>query len=153
MCLSASTQKMAEKTLRSIGRGDLVDDPRFRTNAERLRHADALDQLVGGFIALRTMAETLAHFDQAGVTIGPIMDAASLQTDEFVAQREALIEVPDADVGWLPMHGHVPRLSGTPGVLVRPAPRLGEHSSAVLSALLGDAAVQQLRESAVICGE
>jgi crotonobetainyl-CoA:carnitine CoA-transferase CaiB-like acyl-CoA transferase len=153
VCLSASTQKMAERTLRSIGRGDLVDDPRFRTNVERLRHADELDRLIGGFIGERTMAETLAHFDRAEVTIGPIMDAASLQTDDFVAERESLIEVPDADVGWLPMHGQVPRLSGTPGVLVRPAPRLGEHNTAVLSALLGEAALQRLRDAGVVRGE
>ena len=31
--LSASTQKMAERTFRSIGRPDLIDDPRYRTNA------------------------------------------------------------------------------------------------------------------------
>lgn len=152
VCLSASTQKMAEKTLCSIGRGDLVDDPRFRTNAERLRHADELDGLVGGFIAERTLMETLAHFDKAGVTIGPIMDAASLQTDEFVAQREALIEVPDEDVGWLPMHGLVPRLSGTPGILARPAPRLGEHNAAILAPLLGEAELRRLRDAEVVRG-
>ena len=153
VCLSASTQGMAEKTLRSIGQGDLASDPRFRTNADRLRHADELDRLIGGFIAERTMMETLAHFDKAGVTIGPIMDAARLQTDDFVAQRESLIEVPDADMGWLPMHGLVPRLSGTPGILARAAPRLGEHNDAILGSLLGEAELQRLRSAEIVRGE
>jgi crotonobetainyl-CoA:carnitine CoA-transferase CaiB-like acyl-CoA transferase len=153
VCLSCSTQAMAERLLRSIGHGDLVNDPRFRNNAERLRHTDELDALIGGFIAERTMAQTLAFFDKADVTIGPIMDAASLQTDAFVAGREALIEVPDEDMGWLPMHGLVPRLSGTPGVLVRPAPRLGEHNGSILGPLLGRAELERLRAAGIVRGE
>ena len=153
VCLSASTQGMAEKTLRGIGRPDLISDPKFRTNADRLHHGEELDRLIGGFIAERTLAETLAHFDTAGVTIGPIMDAAGLQADDFVAQRESLIEVPDADMGWLPMHGLVPRLSGTPGILARPAPRLGEHNDAILTPLLGEEQLRHLRSTNVVKGE
>jgi hypothetical protein len=153
VCLSASTQAMAERVLRSTGFGDLVTDPRFRTNADRLRHADELDRMIGGFIAQRTMQETLAHFDREGVTIGPVMDAAQLQQDDFVAEREALIEVPDEDAGWLPMHGLVPRLSGTPGILVRPAPRLGQHNTEILVPLLGTAELARLRENSVVRGE
>jgi formyl-CoA transferase len=152
VCLSASTQGMAERVLRSIGQPELVTDPRFKTNADRLRHADDLDRLIGGFIAQRTTAEVLAHFDRAGVTIGPIMDAAGLQTDPFVAERESLIEVPDEDMGWLPMHGMVPRLSGTPGILARAAPRLGEHNDAVLGPLLGEAELARLRAADVVRG-
>ena len=48
--LSGSIQKMAERLFRAIGRPDLVDDPRFRTNADRLRHAEELDAIIGEFI-------------------------------------------------------------------------------------------------------
>ncbi len=152
VCLSASTQGMTEKLLRSIGRAELIDDPRFRTNPDRLTHADALDAVVGGFIAARTLAENLAHFDAAGVTIGPIKDAAGLLDDPFIAARETLIEVPDAEMpgGVLPMHGEVPRLSATPGILARPAPRLGEHNDEILVPLLGEQRLAALRASAVI---
>ena len=62
--------------------------------------------------------------------------AANRATNHYVAAREALIEVPDADMpgGWLPMGGHVPRLSETPTILARAAPRLGEHNEAILGA-------------------
>ncbi|SDC76557.1 CaiB/BaiF CoA transferase family protein [Belnapia rosea] len=152
VCLSASTQGMTEKLFRSIGRADLIDDPRFRTNADRVRHGEELDAIIAGYIAERSLAETLAHFDAAGVTIGPIMDAAMLAEDDYVAAREAVIEVPDEEMpgGWLPMHGMVPRLSATPGILARPAPRLGEHNEAVLGPLLGEAALARLRESGVV---
>ncbi len=152
VCLSASTQGMTEKLLRSIGRPELIEDPRFRTNADRVRHGEALDAIIAAYIAERSLAEALAHFDAAGVTIGPVMDAAMLAEDAYVIEREAVIAVPDEEMpeGWLPMHGLVPRLSATPGILARPAPRLGEHNEAVLGPLLGAAELARLRDEGVL---
>ncbi|WP_135470138.1 CaiB/BaiF CoA transferase family protein [Crenalkalicoccus roseus] len=154
VCLSASTQGMTEKLFRSIGREELIADPRFATNADRVRNGVELDRIIAGFIAAMTLEETLAHFDRAGVTIGPIMDAAMLDRDRYVAEREAVIEVPDEEMpeGWLPMHGLVPRLSATPGVLARPAPALGEHNDAVLGPALGEAELARLRAAGVVRG-
>lgn len=152
VCLSASTQGMTEKLFRSIGREDMIADPRFANNPARLQHWQQLDAIIGGWIAQRTLAENLEHFDQAGVTIGPIMDAEMLERDRYAIEREALIEVPDEDMpgGWLPMHGMVPRLSATPGVLARPAPRIGEHNDEILAPLLGAAEVGRLRGLGVV---
>ena len=154
VCLSSSTQGMTEKLLRSIGRPELIEDPRFRTNPDRLRNWQELDGIVADFIAARDKPEVLAHFDRAGVTIGPIMDAADLLQDPYVAEREALIKVPDADMpgGFIPMHGMVPRLSATPGVLARPAPKLGEHNDEILGPLLGTEALSELRTAGVVRG-
>jgi crotonobetainyl-CoA:carnitine CoA-transferase CaiB-like acyl-CoA transferase len=136
VCLSASTQGMTEKLFRSIGREDLITDPRFARNPDRVRNGVELDEIIAAYVGARSMAENLAHFDATGVTIGPIQDAQSLEADHYVAAREALIEVPDAEMpgGWLPVGGHVPRLSETPTILARPAPRLGEHNEAILGA-------------------
>jgi crotonobetainyl-CoA:carnitine CoA-transferase CaiB-like acyl-CoA transferase len=152
VCLSASTQGMTEKLFRSIGREDMITDPRFRTNADRVRNGIELDGIIAEFIAARTLEETLAHFDRAGVTIGPIMDADRLERDRYLIEREAMVEVPDDEMpgGWLPMHGQVPRLSGTPGILARPAPRLGEHNAAVLGPALGEAGLARLRAAGVV---
>jgi formyl-CoA transferase len=152
VCLSSSTQGMTEKLLRSIGQAELIEDPRFRTNPDRLRHWQELDAIVGGFIGARTTEENLAHFDKAGVTIGPIKDAADLLQDDYIAERESLIEVPDEDMGWVPMHGMVPRLSETPGILARPAPKLGEHNAEILSPALGEAEFTRLAAAGIIRG-
>jgi crotonobetainyl-CoA:carnitine CoA-transferase CaiB-like acyl-CoA transferase len=62
-----------------------------------------------------------------------------------------MVRVPDADTGTLPMHAVIPRLSGTPGGLARPAPRLGEHSVDVLrGAGVSDAAIQELLDRKII---
>ncbi|WP_458096995.1 CaiB/BaiF CoA transferase family protein [Roseomonas sp. WA12] len=152
VCLSSSTQGMTAKLLASIGRPELLQDERYATNAARLRNHEALDAIIGGFVGERSMAENLAHFDKAGVTIGPIMDASSLETDAYVAEHESLIEVPDDEMGWLPMHGDVPRLSGTPGILARPAPGLGEHNDEILAPLLGAVSLDGLRAAGVLQG-
>ncbi|MFH5925248.1 CaiB/BaiF CoA transferase family protein [Roseomonas xinghualingensis] len=152
VCLSSSTQGMTSKLLASIGRPELLQDERYATNAARLKNWESLDAIIGGFVAQRTMAENLAHFDAAGVTIGPIMDAPALEKDHYVAEHESLIEVPDEEMGWLPMHGEVPRLSGTPGILARPAPKLGEHNDEILSPALGAEELARLRAAGVVHG-
>ena len=139
VCLSASTQKMAERLFRSIGRADLIEDPRYRTNAERVKHRDQLDAIIGEFIARRTQAENVAFFEQAEVTIGPIYDISQIVEDPHVLERELIADYPDPDMGAMPMHHVVPRLSGTPGTLRTPAPALGEHNRALLAEIGVDA--------------
>jgi len=133
--LSASTQKMAERVLRSIGRPELIEDPRYRTNAERVKHAEELDAIIGAFVAARTQAENVAFFEQAEVTIGPIYDIAQILEDPHVLERELLADYPDAEMQAFPMHHVVPRLSGTPGSIRTPAPKLGQHNRELLEEL------------------
>lgn len=133
--LSASIQKMATRLFRAIGRPDLVDDPRFRTNADRVLHAAELDAIIGAFIAERTQAETVSFFEAAEVTIGPIYETPQLMADPHVIERELIADYPDAEMGQLPMHHVVPRMMGTPGSIRTRAPRLGEHNRDVLAGI------------------
>ncbi len=133
--LSASTQKMAERVFRSIGRPELIEDPKFRVNAERVKHAEELDAIIGAFIAGRTQAENVAFFEQAEVTIGPIYDIAQILEDPHVIERELLAEYPDADMESFPMHHVVPRLSDTPGSIRTAAPKLGQHNRELIAEL------------------
>jgi crotonobetainyl-CoA:carnitine CoA-transferase CaiB-like acyl-CoA transferase len=140
VAISASIQAMTERLFRAIGRPDMIDDPRFRTNAERLRHVDALEAPIAAFIAGRTLAENMAVFGAAEVTAAPVYDIDQLLADPHVAARGVIVDVPDEELGTVPMHAVVPRLSGTPGRLRFPAPRLGEHTRAILFAIGYDAA-------------
>jgi formyl-CoA transferase len=150
--LSASTQKMAERVFRSIGRPDLVDHPRYRTNADRVKHAEELDAIIGGFVAARTQAENVAFFEQAEVTIGPIYDISQIVEDPHVLERELIADYPDPDMGAFPMHHVVPRFLGTPGAIRTPAPRLGEHNRALLAEIgVDDTAYARLLASGAAC--
>jgi crotonobetainyl-CoA:carnitine CoA-transferase CaiB-like acyl-CoA transferase len=150
--LSASIQSMAERLFRAIGRGELIDDPRYRSNADRLRHAHELDAIIAAFIAARTQAENVAFFEAAEVTIGPIYDTAQILEDPHIIARELLADYPDAEMGKLPMHPVVPRLMATPGAIRAPAPRLGEHNRTVLGELgIDEQAYAQLLAAGIVC--
>lgn len=149
--LSASIQKMAERVFESIGRPDLIGNPRYKTNAERVKHAAELDAIIGEFIAQRTQAENVAFFEKADVTIGPIYDIAQIIEDPHVLARELIADYPDKDMGAYPMHHVVPRLSGTPASIRTPAPQIGEHNAALLAELgIDDQAYRQLLAEGVV---
>jgi crotonobetainyl-CoA:carnitine CoA-transferase CaiB-like acyl-CoA transferase len=151
VCLSASTQGMTERLFRAIGRPELIDDPRFRTNADRLTNNEALDAIIAAFVAERTQAENVAFFDAAEVTIGPIYDISQIVEDPHVQARGLLEPFPDEEMGTLPMHAIAVRLSSTPGRIDQPAPGLGEHSRAVLVELgFSEADIEALVESGCV---
>ncbi|TMH76311.1 MAG: CoA transferase [Betaproteobacteria bacterium] len=152
VCLSASIQKMAERLFRAIGRPELIADPRYATNAGRVLHAEELDAIIGAFIAERTQAENVAYFEREEVTIGPIYDIAQIVEDPHVLERELIADYPDPDMGAFPMHHVVPRLSGTPGAIRAPAPKLGEHNRDLLAEVgVDEAAYAKLLASGVAC--
>jgi crotonobetainyl-CoA:carnitine CoA-transferase CaiB-like acyl-CoA transferase len=131
VAISASTQAMTERLFRAIGRADLNEDPGFKTNAERVKRRHEVDRIVGGFIEQRTLADAIAFFEEAGVTAAPVYDIAQFVEDPHVQERGIVVETPDDEVGDLPMHDIVPRLSRTPGVLRYPAPKIGQHNDEI----------------------
>jgi crotonobetainyl-CoA:carnitine CoA-transferase CaiB-like acyl-CoA transferase len=149
--ISASIQVMAERLFRAIGRADMIADPRFRTNTDRVRNAEACEAPIAAFIAARTLAENMASFERAEVTAAPVYDIDQFMTDPHVIAREIRVDLPDTEIGQLPMHNVIPRLSETPGRLRSPAPALGEHTLEILDALgLDPAAIDGLAQDGVI---
>jgi crotonobetainyl-CoA:carnitine CoA-transferase CaiB-like acyl-CoA transferase len=140
IAISASIQAMAERLFRAIGRADMIDDPRFRTNTDRVHNIDACDGAVAAFIAARPLEENMQIFQQAEVTATPVYEIDQLLDDPHVQARGVLVEAPDAEAGSVVMHNVVPRLSDTPGSLRLPAPALGEHTREILQSIGYDAA-------------
>jgi crotonobetainyl-CoA:carnitine CoA-transferase CaiB-like acyl-CoA transferase len=135
LVMSGATQRMTERLFDAIGRPDMKDDPRFRTSADRIRNIEALDEILGEFVRRRTLAENLEFFENAQVTFGPINDAFQVTQDRHVRDRGILVELPDADLGRIPMHAVTPRLSGTPGSIRTAAPHVGQHNGEVYGGL------------------
>jgi crotonobetainyl-CoA:carnitine CoA-transferase CaiB-like acyl-CoA transferase len=131
VALSGSTPQIARRIFEVIGRADMLDDPRFRSNEDRVRHRELVDEAVGAWFAAHDHDEALAIMRQAGATVGPIFSPADAAADPHFKERGVTVEVADADYGQLPMANIVPRMSATPGVWQRPAPRLGEHNDEI----------------------
>lgn len=149
--MSASMQAMVDRLYKALGVPEMIVDPRFRTNADRVANAEASEAPIRAFIAAHTLAEGMAFFEQNEITAAPVYDIDQFIADPHVKARQIVVDVPDKDMGTIPMHAVVPRLSASPGVLRRPAPELGEHTAEVLGRLGVDAAVQQdLRRRKII---
>jgi crotonobetainyl-CoA:carnitine CoA-transferase CaiB-like acyl-CoA transferase len=154
VALSGSVQAMAERVFRLVGREDMIDDPRYKDNASRVKHRHEVDAIVGGWVAKQTQAEALKAFADAAVTAAPVYDIKGLIDDPHVKERGIFEELPDDELGWVQMHAPVPRLSATPAGYRRPAPRIGEHTWEVLQELAFDAArIAALRDAGVVGGE
>ena len=148
IAMSGSMQSMAMRIFRTIGRADMCDDPRYNTQAARSANREEVDAIVGGFIAERTMAEAMEVFEREGVTAGPIYSAAQLKEDRHARERGVIVNLPDDELGSLPMHNVIPRLSRTPGAIRTPAPEIGAHNEEILGGLGLD--LDRLKEEGAI---
>ncbi len=151
IAISASMQNMAERLFRAIGRPDMIADPRFRSNADRVKNVLECEAPIVEFIGARSLAENLAIFEQAEVTAAPVYEIDQFLADPHVQAREIVVDMPDAEMGSVPMHNIVPRLSQSPGHIFRPAPALGEHTAEVLAAIgCGEDEIAALNRAGVI---
>ncbi len=135
VALSGSIQTMAERLFRVIGRDDMNNDPKFKTNADRVANREEVDEIVGGWIGERTLEEVLEVFRREGITGGPIYDISQIVDDPHFQEREIIVGLPDEEMGVIPMHNIFPKLSGTPGTFRRAAPDLGQDNDEILGAV------------------
>ena len=149
--IAASTQSIFERLCAALGLKALLEDPRFADNPSRVSNRDAIDGIVGTAIAKLTLAELRERLNAHEVGFSPIYDASDVFTDPQFVAREAIVRVPDGELGEVRMQCVVPRFSETPGAVHRAGPALGEHNSEVYRALgLAADEIDRLRIAGVI---
>ena len=149
--LSGSMRSMAERLYRTVGQPDMTKDERFATNAARLAHAEEAERPIREFIAARDLQECLAVFETAEVTVAPVYDIDQFVADQHVVARQVVVDMEDDEVGAVTMHNVIPRLSGTPGGMRYPAPKLGQHTAEILARLgVDDDELTRLRTQKII---
>jgi crotonobetainyl-CoA:carnitine CoA-transferase CaiB-like acyl-CoA transferase len=121
----------------AMARPDLLEDARFNTRLERVKHAAEIDAIVAGWMAAREYAEIARAFDAEDVTYTRMYTMADIYADPHYAARGMLARVPDADLGEVTVPAPVPRLSATPGVIRHAAGRIGADTDDVLMRLAG----------------
>ena len=130
--IGCANQTTWERLARAIGRHDLLADPRFASNPERVQNEPALAAEIERTTTARTSAEWLPLLADAGVPSGPVYDMAQVYEDPHVLARE-MLQALDHPVAGTVNHIGVPvKLSETPGAVRVPAPTLGQHTADVL---------------------
>jgi crotonobetainyl-CoA:carnitine CoA-transferase CaiB-like acyl-CoA transferase len=149
--LSASMQSMWEKLAITIGARDLIKDIRFRTNSDRLRNQDDLDEVISKFIKKFNREPLLKKFSESGITVGPVLDISEIIKHPYVLDREILMEHYSSEYGNILMHQAFPRLSKTPGKVINGAPSIGQNTDDVLKEIgITKQQIEKLRKNKII---
>jgi crotonobetainyl-CoA:carnitine CoA-transferase CaiB-like acyl-CoA transferase len=133
--VGAAQQNFWEALCRILDAPDLRDDPRFRTNRDRVAHNDLLVAMLGTRFRQHGSEHWLDALGEAGIPAGPVLDFAEALSHPQPVAREMVVEVQHAKAGPTRTLGIPAKLSATPGSIRRAAPALGEHTGEVLDAL------------------
>jgi crotonobetainyl-CoA:carnitine CoA-transferase CaiB-like acyl-CoA transferase len=121
-------------------RADLAEDPRFNTPGGRAVNATERILLMAEIIKERPTSEWLQRLDANDVPSAPVLRRSEVIANEQVLARELIAEFVHPDIGRVRQPKPAARFDRTPAAIQGPAPRIGEHSAAILAELEFDAA-------------
>ena len=121
-----------ERLARMMELPELIADPRFRTNSDRMQHRAELVEILSNKTRQHATQDLLAALDAAGIPAGPVNRIGEMLADPHVLAREMVIETDHPIAGRTKALGVPLKLSRTPGSVRRPAPLLGQHTRDVL---------------------
>lgn len=119
-----------------LGRPDLAEDDRFKTNPGRVVNREALIPVLAEIMATRPRDTWLAELEAVGVPAGPINTLEQVYQDPQVIARSLRLDLPHPSAGTIPMVASPLRLSETPVEYRSAPPLLGQHTEEVLKEYL-----------------
>lgn len=133
--IAATNDRFWRRLCELIGRTELVEDPRFLTNADRLERRSDLVVELEAALAARTTDEWVEELVAAGVPCGPLRDYPGVLADPHTEATGMIVETEHPGAGTVRMLGSPLHLAETAFTVRRPPPLLGEHTAEVLAAL------------------
>lgn len=130
LILAVGNDGQFRKAVAAIGLSDLASDPRFTTNADRVRNREALIPVLAARMAEWTRDDLLAAFEKVGVPAGPINTVAQVFADPQVKHRGMQLEL-DFEGAPVPAVRTPIRFSRSPLVLDRSSPALGQDTDEI----------------------
>lgn len=122
----------------ALGHRDAAEDPRFATLAARKANEDAIEALVGSWVAGMRAEDAAAVLQAHGVPAGVVQTSQDmLDRDEHIRARGYYQYVEHPEAGREAHDGPAFVLSETPGYIAGPAPLLGEHTMDVCERIIG----------------
>jgi crotonobetainyl-CoA:carnitine CoA-transferase CaiB-like acyl-CoA transferase len=139
------------KLCQALGRPDLDEDERFKTNAQRVQHRAILVPELEAILAAKTIDEWMALFKEFDVPAAPVNNLDRAFAEPPVAERGMIAEYDHPKAGKVRLPGNPIRMSDM-GTISKPAPLLGEHTDEILTGILGLPAdrIAGLKEKGVI---
>jgi crotonobetainyl-CoA:carnitine CoA-transferase CaiB-like acyl-CoA transferase len=133
--IAVGNDSQFERLSAYLGKPSLASDPKFSTNAARVEHRDELIPRISAQLKLLTRDELLRAMEDRGVPAGPINSVPEVFADPQLLHRDMCLRLPAswAAGGFVPSIRTPIRFSESKLELSRPSPRLGEHTSEVLS--------------------
>jgi len=152
LTLAASTQNVWVRLAEALGRKELTSDPKFIDNPARVENSIEINGIVGAWIEQHTRDEVIEHFDKFGVAYSAVFDMEDAFRDLQYRAREAMVRVPDPDLGEAIVQNVVPKFSATPGSVDFLGRKLGEDNEAIYCGELGMSKekLQELNEAGII---
>ncbi len=137
MVLAIGNDGQFAEFCRVAGQPELSQDPRFRTNPDRVRNRELLVPIVETIVRSRSSHEWISALAAAGVPCGPINDLQQVFEDPQVRHRGLRVEIPHSAGVPCPTVASPMRFSATPVEYDTPPPLLGQHTREVLAGVLG----------------
>ena len=149
--IAASGQHMFKRLCETIGRPELIDDPRFVNAKDRSKNRKECNAEIEKALVSRPSAEWVEKLNAAGVPSGPIYNVKEMVEDAQVVHLGLVTEVKHATLGTLKIQNLPVTLSRTPGAVRTASPEAGEHSDEILAEFgYSKAEVEALRKEKVI---
>ena len=136
VAIAGATQTTAARFFKAIGNPELIKDPRFNSNENRIKNVEALDNIIGKWFKKYTLQEILEVLKANEVPVGPVMDIRDILKDTHAKHREMVINFPDDDKEFLMMEGIFPKMSLTPGIVKHSGKRMGADNNEIYGKLL-----------------
>lgn len=135
LCVAADQQHHWKIFCQLAGLDELVDDPRFATNADRVQNRLAMQAAIEAALAHKTSAEWHDLLVAAGVPCGPVYGYDQVFDDPHVQHRQMAVNIDHPKAGPLTITNTPLKLSRTPGQVRLPAPVLSQHTDTILQRL------------------
>ena len=138
---------------RTLGRPDMIEDPRFKTNPARTQNAPAVIKIIEDWLqALPSDEEALKRLDENRVPNAPVLSVEQAVKHPQLRDRRTVRKIQDPILGEFEVPGFPLRFSEFPGELTLTAPFLGEHNSQILRDYAGysNAQINELETSGVL---
>jgi crotonobetainyl-CoA:carnitine CoA-transferase CaiB-like acyl-CoA transferase len=137
LIIATGSQAQWAKMCQVLGLDHLIDDDRFRTNADRVKNRDELAALISEKTSQRTRDDMLAELEKVFVPAGPINTVEDTFNDPQIVHRGLRIDIPDGDGVMVPSVRTPIVFSDSTLRLERASPKLGEHTGEVVRARNG----------------